>query len=115
MSTLTFDAVKVGDTLPPLTLAPINRTTLALFAGASGDHNPIHIDTRLRAPGRHARRVRARHAVDGLPRPPADAAGSTSGSCASSACASPASRTSATGSPAPAAWSRSSRPTASSA
>ncbi|MFM0505600.1 MaoC family dehydratase [Paraburkholderia caffeinilytica] len=43
MSTL-FDAVKVGDTLPPLTLAPIDRTTLALFAGASGDHNAVHID-----------------------------------------------------------------------
>jgi acyl dehydratase len=36
--------VVVGATLPPLTLAPINRTTLALFCGASGDHNPIHID-----------------------------------------------------------------------
>lgn len=23
---------------------PISRTTLALFAGGSGDHNPIHID-----------------------------------------------------------------------
>jgi acyl dehydratase len=30
--------------LPPLALEPISRTTLALFAGASGDHNPIHID-----------------------------------------------------------------------
>ena len=30
--------------LPPLTLEPVSRTTLALFAGASGDHNPIHID-----------------------------------------------------------------------
>jgi len=39
-----FDAVNVGDPLPPLTLAPVNRTTLALYAGASGDHNPIHID-----------------------------------------------------------------------
>ncbi|MBN3760449.1 MaoC family dehydratase [Burkholderia sp. Ac-20365] len=45
MSTLTFDSVKIGDTLPPLTLEPINRTTLALFAGASGDHNQVHIDT----------------------------------------------------------------------
>lgn len=36
--------LKVGDTLPPLTLPPVNRTMLALFAGASGDHNPIHID-----------------------------------------------------------------------
>jgi acyl dehydratase len=37
--------VKVGDSLPPLTLPAVNRTTLALFAGASGDHNPVHIDT----------------------------------------------------------------------
>ncbi len=37
--------VNVGDELPPLLLAPVNRTTLALFAGASGDHNPIHIDS----------------------------------------------------------------------
>ncbi|MCA0244828.1 MAG: MaoC family dehydratase [Proteobacteria bacterium] len=36
--------VKVGDTLPALTLPAIGRTTLALYAGASGDHNPIHID-----------------------------------------------------------------------
>ena len=39
-----LDAVEVGDTLPPLTLPPLTRTTLALYAGASGDHNPIHID-----------------------------------------------------------------------
>jgi acyl dehydratase len=36
--------VEAGVELPPLTLEPISRTTLALFAGASGDHNPIHID-----------------------------------------------------------------------
>ncbi len=42
---LAFDAIQVGDALPPLELPPITRTTLALFAGASGDHNPIHIDT----------------------------------------------------------------------
>jgi len=40
----TFDTVAVGDLLPPLQLPPVDRTTLALFAGASGDHNPIHID-----------------------------------------------------------------------
>ncbi len=39
-----FDAVNLGDALPPLTLPPVTRTTLALYAGASGDHNPIHID-----------------------------------------------------------------------
>lgn len=44
MSTLSFDSLNVGDPLPPLTQAPINRTTLALFAGASGDHNAVHID-----------------------------------------------------------------------
>jgi acyl dehydratase len=36
--------VAPGTELPSLPLAPISRTTLALFAGASGDHNPIHID-----------------------------------------------------------------------
>jgi acyl dehydratase len=44
MKAISFDTVQVGDELPPLQLAPVNRTTLALFAGASGDHNPIHID-----------------------------------------------------------------------
>ena len=36
--------IEKGQELPPLTLPPVNRTMLALFAGASGDHNPIHID-----------------------------------------------------------------------
>jgi acyl dehydratase len=45
MNAPTYDAVNVGDELPALQLPPVNRTTLALFAGASGDHNPIHIDT----------------------------------------------------------------------
>ncbi|MGB8933447.1 MAG: MaoC/PaaZ C-terminal domain-containing protein [Anaeromyxobacteraceae bacterium] len=39
-----FDAVQVNDELPELRVPPVDRTTLALFAGASGDHNPIHID-----------------------------------------------------------------------
>lgn len=34
----------VGTELPPLEIAQISRTTIALFAGASGDHMPIHID-----------------------------------------------------------------------
>jgi acyl dehydratase len=34
----------VGTELPPLQIPPISRTTLALFAGASGDHNPMHVD-----------------------------------------------------------------------
>ena len=47
MATPTYDSVQLGDVLPPLDMAPINRAQLALFAGASGDHNPIHIDTDL--------------------------------------------------------------------
>jgi acyl dehydratase len=35
---------EAGTELPPLTVEPISRAALALFAGASGDHNPIHID-----------------------------------------------------------------------
>lgn len=45
MNPPTFDTVQIGDELPVLQLPPVDRTTLALFAGASGDHNPIHIDT----------------------------------------------------------------------
>jgi acyl dehydratase len=37
-------STKVGDTIPTFTSEPISRTTLALYAGASGDHNPMHID-----------------------------------------------------------------------
>jgi acyl dehydratase len=44
MNHLKFDAANVGDVLPELTTDAISRATLALFAGASGDHNPIHID-----------------------------------------------------------------------
>ena len=42
--TFDFRNIQVGDAMPVLQLPPISRTTLALFAGASGDHNPIHID-----------------------------------------------------------------------
>lgn len=37
-------ALNAGATLPALEIPAITRTTLGLFAGASGDHNPIHID-----------------------------------------------------------------------
>ena len=35
---------EVGQHLPDVVFGPITRTTLALYAGASGDHNPAHID-----------------------------------------------------------------------
>jgi len=34
----------VGDRVVHKTFAPITRHTLALYCGASGDHNPIHVD-----------------------------------------------------------------------
>ena len=40
-----YELAKVGEVLPELTIEPISRASLALYAGASGDHNPIHIDT----------------------------------------------------------------------
>jgi acyl dehydratase len=36
--------IETGTELPALELKPVSRTTLALYAGASGDHNPIHVD-----------------------------------------------------------------------
>lgn len=44
MAKITFDEVEVGHELPDLALPPITRTALALFAGASGDHNSVHLD-----------------------------------------------------------------------
>ena len=41
---MTAPVLEVGTQLPTLEIEPISRTTLALFAAASGDHNPIHID-----------------------------------------------------------------------
>ena len=40
-----YRSAKIGEFLPELKLEPISRTNLALYAGASGDHNPLHIDT----------------------------------------------------------------------
>ena len=41
---ITYDDVKVGDTIPTYTSAPITRTHLVRYAGASGDFNPLHHD-----------------------------------------------------------------------
>ena len=39
-----LDGTKVGDLVVDKTFPRITRSQLALYAGASGDHNPIHID-----------------------------------------------------------------------
>ena len=40
-----MNQIQVGSEIPTLEMHPISRFTLALYAGASGDHNPIHIDS----------------------------------------------------------------------
>ena len=45
MHSWNYELAKAGEVLPTLTIEPISRASLALYAGASGDHNPIHIDT----------------------------------------------------------------------
>lgn len=37
--------LEAGNQLPDLRAAPLSRTTLALYCGASGDHHPLHVDT----------------------------------------------------------------------
>lgn len=50
---MTIETLTVGTELTPLRVEPISRKTLALFAGASGDHQPSHIDIdAARAKGR---------------------------------------------------------------
>ncbi len=44
MSTVNLRDLTVGDALPAFTTEPVSRLTLALYCGASGDHNPIHVD-----------------------------------------------------------------------
>lgn len=46
MSAPAFDAVAVGDELPPLTVR-FTRGQLVKYAGASGDFNPIHWNQRV--------------------------------------------------------------------
>jgi acyl dehydratase len=40
-----YDQIEVGTALPPFDAEPVSRLALALYCGASGDHNPIHVDT----------------------------------------------------------------------
>ncbi len=41
---LYFEGVHVGDELPALAKAPVDRVQLSRYAGASGDFNPVHVD-----------------------------------------------------------------------
>ena len=44
MSVWDYSVAEIGDQLPSLTLGPIDQADLVLYANASGDQNPIHID-----------------------------------------------------------------------
>jgi acyl dehydratase len=46
MKKLDFTAIKEGDELPAITKGPVSQLQLVRYAGASGDFNPIHIDSR---------------------------------------------------------------------
>ena len=39
-----FEDINIGDAMPTFTSAPIMRTHLVRYAGASGDFNPLHHD-----------------------------------------------------------------------
>jgi len=39
-----YREAEIGDELPSLSLEPISRSNMILYAQASGDHNPIHTD-----------------------------------------------------------------------
>jgi acyl dehydratase len=45
MSKDSIASFEVGSLLPDLVIEPLSRATLALYAGASGDHVPLHIDS----------------------------------------------------------------------
>ena len=45
MSNTNASPPAIGDLLVSKTFPRITRATLALYAGASGDHNPMHIDS----------------------------------------------------------------------
>ena len=40
-----IDNISIGDDITRLVIDPLDRSILALYARASGDHNPIHIDS----------------------------------------------------------------------
>ena len=45
MKTVGEPQYAVGDSIPELRAPPLTRVTLALYCGASGDHNLIHVDS----------------------------------------------------------------------
>jgi acyl dehydratase len=44
MNSVLYEETKVGYQLPIFESPPVTRQALAIYCGASGDHNPVHID-----------------------------------------------------------------------
>jgi len=44
MTKIYWDSIKKGDEITPLSKAPISKTQIAQFAGASEDYGPLHLD-----------------------------------------------------------------------
>ena len=44
MKMIDVEDISIGMSLPMMVLPPISRQTLAVYCGASGDHNPTHVD-----------------------------------------------------------------------
>ena len=44
MNAPAFADIAVGDVLPSVEMPPLTRQALAIYCGASGDHNPVHVD-----------------------------------------------------------------------
>ena len=65
----------VGDRVVHKEFPPISRHTLALYRGASGDHNPIHIDLDFAKAAGYPDVFAHGMLVHGLPRPGADRRG----------------------------------------
>jgi acyl dehydratase len=45
MRTPRYDETDIGCELPALVMPPLTRQNLAIYCGASGDHNPVHVDS----------------------------------------------------------------------
>ncbi|MFT4562738.1 MAG: acyl dehydratase [Gammaproteobacteria bacterium] len=44
MSVPNYSSLNVDDNIPSMTMPPVTRHALAIYCGASGDHNPLHVD-----------------------------------------------------------------------
>ena len=47
MKSVNLETIKAGDILPELITEPITSSILSEYAKASGDYNPIHLETKL--------------------------------------------------------------------